>query len=103
MTFLHFGNIILKMCLQFIHPKRLNLAGVVATGICRTVFGDHKRYEETYFKVYPGYYFTGDGCRRDEDGYYWITGRVDDVLNVRSADMPLPRQRCTHWVHSHTR
>eukprot|EP00667_Euglena_gracilis_P004574 EG_transcript_4603 len=51
-------------------------------GICRTVFGDHKRYEETYFKVYPGYYFTGDGCRRDEDGYYWITGRVDDVLNV---------------------
>jgi acetyl-CoA synthetase len=51
-------------------------------GICRTVFGDHKRYEETYFQMYPGYYFTGDGCRRDADGYYWITGRVDDVLNV---------------------
>jgi acetyl-CoA synthetase len=51
-------------------------------GICRTVYGDHKRYEETYFQMYPGYYFTGDGCRRDEDGYYWITGRVDDVLNV---------------------
>jgi acetyl-CoA synthetase len=51
-------------------------------GICRSIYGDHQRYEETYFKVYPGYYFTGDGCRRDEDGYYWITGRVDDVLNV---------------------
>jgi acetyl-CoA synthetase len=41
-----------------------------------------KRFEETYFSSYPGYYFTGDGCRRDEDGYYWITGRVDDVINV---------------------
>lgn len=51
-------------------------------GQARTVFGDHKRFEETYFSTYPGYYFTGDGCRRDEDGYYWITGRVDDVINV---------------------
>jgi acetyl-CoA synthetase len=48
----------------------------------RTVFRDHARFEETYFSSYKGYYFTGDGCRRDEDGYYWITGRVDDVLNV---------------------
>ncbi|MBI4382524.1 MAG: acetate--CoA ligase [Nitrospinae bacterium] len=48
----------------------------------RTVYGDHARFEETYFKMYPGYYFTGDGCRRDADGYYWITGRVDDVINV---------------------
>jgi acetyl-CoA synthetase len=48
----------------------------------RTIYGDHDRFEETYFKLYPGYYFTGDGCRRDEDGYYWITGRVDDVINV---------------------
>ena len=48
----------------------------------RTVYGDHKRFYETYFAMYPGYYFTGDGARRDEDGYYWITGRVDDVLNV---------------------
>ncbi|MEW7989011.1 MAG: acetate--CoA ligase [Candidatus Thiodiazotropha sp.] len=48
----------------------------------RTVYGDHKRFFETYFAMYPGYYFTGDGARRDEDGYYWITGRVDDVLNV---------------------
>lgn len=51
-------------------------------GQMRTVFGDHKRFEETYFSSYPGYYFTGDGCRRDNDGYYWITGRVDDVINV---------------------
>jgi acetyl-CoA synthetase len=48
----------------------------------RTVYGDHKRFFETYFAMYAGYYFTGDGARRDEDGYYWITGRVDDVLNV---------------------
>jgi acetyl-CoA synthetase len=48
----------------------------------RTVYKDHARFEETYFSTYKGYYFTGDGCKRDEDGYYWITGRVDDVLNV---------------------
>ncbi|MCU9951350.1 acetate--CoA ligase [Pseudomonas sp. PDM13] len=48
----------------------------------RSVYGDHKRMIETYFSAYPGYYFTGDGARRDEDGYYWITGRVDDVINV---------------------
>lgn len=51
-------------------------------GQMRTVFGDHRRFEETYFKMYDGYYFSGDGCARDEDGYYWITGRVDDVINV---------------------
>ncbi|MDC0033564.1 acetate--CoA ligase [Alphaproteobacteria bacterium] len=51
-------------------------------GQMRTVFRDHARFIETYFSTYPGNYFTGDGCRRDEDGYYWITGRVDDVLNV---------------------
>ncbi|MEI6517926.1 MAG: AMP-binding protein, partial [bacterium] len=51
-------------------------------GIMRTVYGDHERFIQTYFSLYPGLYFTGDGCRRDEDGYYWITGRVDDVLNV---------------------
>ena len=51
-------------------------------GQMRTVYGDHKRFYETYFQMYPGYYFTGDGARRDEDGYFWITGRVDDVLNV---------------------
>jgi acetyl-CoA synthetase len=51
-------------------------------GMMRTVFGDHKRFVETYFSTFPGKYFTGDGARRDEDGYYWITGRVDDVINV---------------------
>jgi acetyl-CoA synthetase len=51
-------------------------------GQMRTVYGDHERFFQTYFSTYPGLYFTGDGCRRDEDGYYWITGRVDDVINV---------------------
>ncbi|MGN6209577.1 acetate--CoA ligase [Asticcacaulis sp.] len=51
-------------------------------GQMRSVYGDHQRFLDTYFSTYPGKYFTGDGCRRDEDGYYWITGRVDDVLNV---------------------
>ncbi|MBN8263841.1 MAG: acetate--CoA ligase [Xanthomonadales bacterium] len=51
-------------------------------GQMRTVYGDHQRFIETYFKAYPGMYFTSDGCRRDADGYYWITGRVDDVINV---------------------
>jgi len=67
------------------------LVGAVEGNLCildswpgqmRTVYGDHKRFIETYFSTFPGKYFTGDGCRRDEDGYYWITGRVDDVLNV---------------------
>ncbi|AUH34143.1 acetate--CoA ligase [Paracoccus tegillarcae] len=56
-------------------------------GQMRTVWGDHQRFMETYFQQYPGYYFTGDGCRRDEDGYYWITGRVDDVINVSGHRM----------------
>jgi acetyl-CoA synthetase len=51
-------------------------------GQMRSVYGDHQRFVDTYFKTYPGKYFTGDGCRRDADGYYWITGRVDDVINV---------------------
>jgi acetyl-CoA synthetase len=56
-------------------------------GIARTVYGDHKRFVDTYFSTYKGKYFTGDGCRRDEDGYYWITGRVDDVINVSGHRM----------------
>ncbi len=56
-------------------------------GIMRTVYGDHDRFAQTYFSTYPGTYFTGDGCRRDEDGYYWITGRVDDVINVSGHRM----------------
>ncbi|HEY5703624.1 MAG TPA: acetate--CoA ligase [Gammaproteobacteria bacterium] len=56
-------------------------------GMMRTVYGDHERFIETYFKIYPGKYFSGDGARRDEDGYYWITGRVDDVINVSGHRM----------------
>ena len=72
------------------------LDGAVSGNLCltaswpgqmRTVWGDHKRFFETYFTTYPGRYFTGDGCRRDEDGYYWITGRVDDVINVSGHRM----------------
>jgi acetyl-CoA synthetase len=71
--------------------KRLPAAGAASGNLCiefpwpsimRTVYGDHERFRSTYFVQYPGLYFTGDGCRRDEDGYYWITGRVDDVINV---------------------
>ena len=60
-----------NLCLKFPWP-----------GIMRTVYGDHERFIQTYFSLYPGKYFSGDGCRRDADGYYWITGRVDDVINV---------------------
>ena len=60
-----------NLCIKFPWP-----------GIMRTVYGDHERFRQTYFAMYPGKYFTGDGCRRDQDGYYWITGRVDDVMNV---------------------
>jgi acetyl-CoA synthetase len=56
-------------------------------GQMRTVYGDHARFEQTYFSTYRGKYFTGDGCRRDADGYYWITGRVDDVINVSGHRM----------------
>ena len=56
-------------------------------GQARTVYGDHDRFVQTYFSTYKGKYFTGDGCRRDEDGYYWITGRVDDVINVSGHRM----------------
>jgi len=72
------------------------LEGAAAGNLCirkswpgqmRTVWGDHERFFATYFTTYPGLYFTGDGCRRDEDGYYWITGRVDDVINVSGHRM----------------
>jgi len=56
-------------------------------GQARTVWGDHPRFVETYFGMFPGLYFTGDGCKRDERGYYWITGRVDDVINVSGHRM----------------
>ncbi len=72
--------------------KGNGVSGVLALeepwpGQMRTLYGDHERFEETYFKMYPGYYFTGDGCTRDEDGYYWVTGRVDDVINVSGHRM----------------
>ncbi|MFL6734531.1 MAG: acetate--CoA ligase [Sphingomicrobium sp.] len=74
-----------------VDPKHRILAGAASGNLClatswpgqmRTVWCDHERFFQTYFSAYPGLYFTGDGCRRDEDGYYWITGRVDDVINV---------------------
>src|SRR5262245_34602222 len=84
-----------------VKPEIVDAEGKVLTGECegnlciadswpgqmRSVYGDHKRFAETYFRTYPGKYFTGDGCRRDKDGYYWITGRVDDVLNVSGHRM----------------
>ncbi|OUU36779.1 MAG: acetate--CoA ligase [Verrucomicrobia bacterium TMED56] len=70
-------------------------------GQMRTVYGDHKRFEETYFDQYKGYYFTGDGCRRDEDGYYWITGRVDDVINVSGHRMGTAEVESALVAHDH--
>jgi acetyl-CoA synthetase len=84
-----------------IRPQLVDAAGTVLEGaasgnLCiaeswpgqmRTVYGDHERFVQTYFSAYPGRYFTGDGCRRDADGYYWITGRVDDVINVSGHRM----------------
>jgi len=70
-------------------------------GQMRTVYGDHQRFFETYFKTYPGMYFTGDGCRRDEDGYYWITGRVDDVINVSGHRMGTAEVESALVAHKH--
>ncbi|HEX8224436.1 MAG TPA: acetate--CoA ligase [Allosphingosinicella sp.] len=76
---------------QLVGPEGEVLVGAASGNLCltrswpgqmRTVYGDHERFVSTYFSTYQGRYFTGDGCRRDEDGYYWITGRVDDVLNI---------------------
>lgn len=69
-------------------------------GQMRTLWGDHARFEEAYFSQYPGYYFTGDGCRRDEDGYYWITGRVDDVINVSGHRMGTAEVESALVAHS---
>ncbi len=84
-----------------VKPEIVDANGVIQNGACegnlviadswpgqmRTVYGDHERFVQTYFSTYPGKYFTGDGCRRDADGYYWITGRVDDVINVSGHRM----------------
>jgi acyl-coenzyme A synthetase/AMP-(fatty) acid ligase len=68
-------------------PRAISCIADSWPGQMRTVYGDHERFVQTYFSTYPGKYFTGDGCRRDEDGYYWITGRVDDVINVSGHRM----------------
>jgi len=82
--------------LEIVDGEGRPMEGAVEGGLCitdswpgqmRTVYGDHQRFFDTYFSTYPGKYFTGDGCRRDEDGYYWITGRLDDVLNVSGHRM----------------
>ncbi|MCC0004564.1 MAG: acetate--CoA ligase [Methylobacteriaceae bacterium] len=84
-----------------VRPEVVDANGAILEGACegnlviadswpgqmRTVYGDHERFVQTYFSTYPGKYFTGDGCRRDADGYYWITGRVDDVINVSGHRM----------------
>jgi acetyl-CoA synthetase len=70
-------------------------------GQMRTIFGDHNRFMETYFSTYQGKYFTGDGCRRDEDGYYWITGRVDDVINVSGHRMGTAEVESALVAHKH--
>ena len=81
---------------QLVDSDGTELEGTASGNLCiadswpgqmRTVYGDHDRFIETYFSTYKGKYFTGDGCRRDEDGYYWITGRVDDVINVSGHRM----------------
>jgi acetyl-CoA synthetase len=70
-------------------------------GQARSVYGDHPRFIDTYFKNYPGYYFTGDGARRDQDGYYWITGRVDDVINVSGHRMGTAEIESALVLHEH--
>jgi acetyl-CoA synthetase len=98
-----------------IRPEIVDANGTVQQGACegnlciadswpgqmRTVYGDHKRFAETYFSTYPGKYFTGDGCRRDEDGYYWITGRVDDVINVSGHRMGTAEVESALVAHQH--
>jgi acetyl-CoA synthetase len=97
-----------------VKPQILTFEGQVLEGACegvlvledswpgqmRTVYQDHKRFEETYFSTYKGYYFTGDGCRRDEDGYYWISGRVDDVINVSGHRIGTAELESSFVAHS---
>ncbi|KJV06894.1 acetate--CoA ligase [Methylocucumis oryzae] len=96
-------------------PEILDAQGQVLTGVAegvltlsfpwpgqaRTVYGDHQRFIDTYFKAYPGYYFTGDGARRDEDGYFWITGRVDDVINVSGHRLGTAEIESALDLHEH--
>ena len=96
-------------------PEIIDQTGVVLEGACegllviadswpgqmRTVYGDHERFVQTYFTAYPGKYFTGDGARRDDDGYYWITGRVDDVLNVSGHRLGTAEIESALVAHKH--
>ncbi|MHA6316448.1 acetate--CoA ligase [Altererythrobacter sp. CAU 1778] len=90
------GKPFFGICPQLVDNEGVVLDGANEGNLCitrswpgqaRTVYGDHERFVQTYFSTYPGKYFTGDGCRRDADGYYWITGRVDDVINVSGHRM----------------
>jgi acetyl-CoA synthetase len=96
-------------------PEIMDNQGIVQHGECegilvishpwpgqaRTVYGDHQRFVDTYFKNYPGYYFTGDGAKRDKDGYFWITGRVDDVINVSGHRMGTAEIESALVLHEH--
>jgi acetyl-CoA synthetase len=90
------GRPFFGVCPELVDGDGAVLEGATSGNLCitrswpgqaRTVYGDHERFVQTYFSTYPGKYFTGDGCRRDADGYYWITGRVDDVINVSGHRM----------------
>ncbi|MEP7350554.1 MAG: acetate--CoA ligase [Sphingorhabdus sp.] len=95
--------------LRLVDAEGQTLVGATEGNLCitrswpgqmRTVWGDHRRFFETYFTTYPGLYFTGDGCRRDEDDYYWITGRVDDVINVSGHRMGTAEVESALVLHS---
>lgn len=96
--------------LELVDAEGLVLEGAASGNLCitdswpgqmRTVWGDHQRFFDTYFSAFPGKYFTGDGCRRDEDGYYWITGRVDDVINVSGHRMGTAEVESALASHAH--
>ena len=98
------------MALRLVDETGTTLTGATAgnlvitqswPGQMRSVWGDHDRFFQTYFSTYPGTYFTGDGCRRDEDGYYWITGRVDDVINVSGHRMGTAEVESALVLHRH--
>ncbi|WP_339914239.1 acetate--CoA ligase [uncultured Brevundimonas sp.] len=96
--------------LELVDAEGQVLGGAASGNLCitdswpgqmRTVWGDHQRFFDTYFSTYPGRYFTGDGCRRDADGYYWITGRVDDVINVSGHRMGTAEVESALVLHPH--
>ena len=103
------GRPFFGVCPQLVDNEGHVLDGATEGNLCitrswpgqaRTVYGDHERFIQTYFSTYKGKYFTGDGCRRDEDGYYWITGRVDDVINVSGHRMGTAEVESALVLHS---